>query len=119
MNESSLRSLLQSFQAGEVALDDALARLSPRRTAATSDSRIDLDRPRRCGFPEVVFCQGKTAAAVVEIFETLIEHGQEPLGTRVSPEQADALRQRFPEAIHNAIGRTVRVELHQVEKGPG
>ena len=86
-------------------------------TAITDSARVDLDRQRRCGFPEVVFCEGKTSDSVVEIFAALIEAGQEAFGTRATPEQAAAVRLRFPQAEHNPIARTIRVG--QVSNLPG
>ncbi|MSR56093.1 MAG: nickel pincer cofactor biosynthesis protein LarB [Planctomycetaceae bacterium] len=79
-------------------------------TAQTAAAQVDLDRVRRCGYPEVVFAPGKTGAAIVDIFRTLLAHGQRCLTTRVSPEQARELLAEFPQAIHNAVARTVRVE---------
>ena len=80
-------------------------------TAITESARVDLDRQRRCGFPEVIFCEGKTADSVTEIFGALVEAGQAAFGTRASQEQADAVRLRFPMAEHNSVARTIRVRI--------
>ena len=77
---------------------------SPQKNA-----HVDLDRARRCGFPEVIYSEGKTVDAVVAIMETLSAHGEHALATRVTAEQAEALRRRFPAAIYSPLGRTVRV----------
>ncbi len=78
-------------------------------TAALSDTRLDLDRARRCGFPEVIYAEGKSAATLVEIFHRLLQEQQACLATRVSPVQADTLKVEFPAAIHNELARTVRI----------
>jgi len=54
--------------------------MDPRDAAS-----VDLDRRRRCGFPEVVFGQGKTVDQLRHIFVKLIEHGEPVLAqmTRV------------------------------------
>jgi hypothetical protein len=88
--------------------DDHGQMMSPAPTAATSDAHVDLDRRRRCGFPEVVYCEGKSPESLVEIFEALDRSGQPYFGTRVSPAQAEAVRRRFPDAVYNSIARTVR-----------
>lgn len=80
-------------------------------TAITESARVDLDRQRRCGFPEVVFCDGKTEDSVTEIFGALVEAEQEAFGTRASQGQADAVRLRFPMAEHNSVARTIRVRV--------
>ena len=70
---------------------------------------MDLDRRRRCGFPEVVFAEGKTVAAMEKIFDALLRHGAEVLATRISPQQATELAPRFPAGRYNAVGRTFRI----------
>jgi NCAIR mutase (PurE)-related protein len=63
----------------------------------------------RCGFPEVVFGQGKTAAQIEAILRTLVQHGQGGLVTRLDPQAAAHLMTVFPEGEHNALGRTFRI----------
>lgn len=111
--ENDLLDLLGRLERGELTARDAAARIASANspmTVPTSDARLDLDRRRRCGYPEVVFAQGKTVAAVVEIFEALHAHGEDCFATRVSPEQGAALLARFPAAIHNRVASTVRME---------
>jgi NCAIR mutase (PurE)-related protein len=104
--------LMRGVVDGRMSVDDAADRLAAEmesHTFATTDARVDLDRGRRCGFPEVVYSEGKTVEAVVAIMEALSAHGEHAFATRVSAEQAEALRRQFPEAIHNPLGRTVRL----------
>lgn len=72
---------------------------------------VDLDRARRCGFPEVVYGQGKTVEAIQEIFATLLAAGHEALATRISPEQAIPLAVTFPHGRYNPVARTFRVSV--------
>jgi len=73
-------------------------------------ARVDVDRHDRCGFPEVIFGQGKTAPDVVTIAETLVARHGVLLVTRASAEQAAALAEAFPEARYHARSRCVTVE---------
>ncbi len=70
-----------------------------------------MDRQRRCGFPEVVFCEGKSPESVAEIFAALVVAGQEAFGTRASPEHAAAVQHRLPTAEYHPIARTIRVTV--------
>lgn len=85
--------------------------MSTPATVITDSARVDLDRKRRCGFPEVVFCEGKTPEAVADIFAALVEAGQQAFGTRATPEHAAAVQNRFPTAEYHAIARTIRVSV--------
>ena len=72
-------------------------------------AKVDLHRRIRCGFPEVVFGQGKTAAQIEAILKTLLDHEQGGLVTRLDPQAAAHLLTVFPDGEHNALGRTFRV----------
>src|SRR3990172_2220998 len=70
---------------------------------------VDLDRRRRCGFPEVVFGPGKSVEQLRKIVAALIQHGDPVLATRITPEQAAGLSAAFPESRYNEIARTFRL----------
>lgn len=107
--EAVLRQLIpQSTEPAESAPDDSPP---PPMTHQTADAAVDLDRQRRCGFPEVVFCEGKTPEAIADIFDALIAAGQDCLGTRVSTEQATYLEERFDGLTYNSVARTVRIDV--------
>lgn len=69
---------------------------------------IDLDRVHRCGFPEVVFGEGKTADAVVAAVTTLRQAHQNVLVTRVSPKQAEAVLISHTDIQHSTTARALR-----------
>jgi hypothetical protein len=69
-------------------------------------AKVDLHRQQRCGYAEVIFCEGKTCEAVVAIVRQLQAAGQPCLATRVSPEQAAVLAEHFPQAEQDRVGRT-------------
>ena len=76
--------------------------------AELASARVDLARLARCGYPEVIYSEGKTVESVVEIFGALSEAGQDCLATRVRADQAEALVARFPEAEWNRVANCVR-----------
>jgi NCAIR mutase (PurE)-related protein len=113
MTPDDLHSVLQDVQSGRLNVSAAASRITSARTARTDDASVDLDRARRCGFPEVVFAEGKSPEAVVGVFERLSACGQDCLATRVWPEQAAAVASRFPQAVYNEVGRTIRIEVSE------
>lgn len=84
-----------------------LATLSPSVTIDGAD--VDLERLKRCGFPEVIYGEGKPAALVVEILTRQQDSEQAGFATRVSEEQATAVLAAFPTARHNPVARTLSV----------
>jgi NCAIR mutase (PurE)-related protein len=104
---AELRQLLEAVRDGRVAPEEAARQilLRPYQDAGAF-AKVDLHRRVRCGFPEVIFGQGKSAAQIEAILRTLLEHDQGGLVTRVDPEVAAHLAAVFPAGEHNAVGRT-------------
>ncbi len=90
----------------------------PKTIADTGSAQVDLDRRRRCGFPEVVFAQGKTVEAMVGIFQSLLDEGEEVFATRLCAEHAGVLCERFPDARYNATAGTLRIRPQGAQTPP-
>ncbi len=61
---------------------------------------LDLDRTRRRGYPEAVYCPGKTPEQVGLIAAALREHGARTLFTRATAAHAAAVLAELPDALH-------------------
>ena len=80
--------------------------MDEQRTADLGFARLDLDRARRTGTPEVVYAAGKTPAQTVACLAALLEGGAAPAwATRVDDATAAAIRERWPDAIVDAEAR--------------
>jgi NCAIR mutase (PurE)-related protein len=110
MDSHELRSLLESVRSGELSPTDAVRKIRtvPFENAGGYAS-VDLHRGIRCGFPEVIFGQGKTAEQIEGILKVLLKHEQGGLVTRVEPETAAHLQAIFANGEHNPLGRTFRI----------
>jgi NCAIR mutase (PurE)-related protein len=109
MNTRELERLARKLLDGTLVLEEFVAAALRPLTADLDEAQIDLDRQRRCGYPEVVFGEGKSPATLEKIFDRLVSEGVDVLATRISAEQAAALVPKFPAARHNAVGRTLRI----------
>jgi NCAIR mutase (PurE)-related protein len=107
MNQHDLSKLAKLLLAGEISLEQFLHRSGG--IAPLGEAQVDLDRTRRCGFPEVVFAEGKTVEVMEKIFRSLMDHGADVLATRMLAEQAVGLKEKFPSARYNPVGRTFRI----------
>jgi pyridinium-3,5-biscarboxylic acid mononucleotide synthase len=70
-------------------------------------ARLDLHRDLRNGMPEVVFCQGKTSGQTVAILKRLWQYHERVMGTRASPEMAEAIQKEIPAAHYEPLSRLV------------
>ena len=67
---------------------------------------LDFERATRCGFPEVVFGEGKTVPWTLGVVQRLHDAEQTAFVTRVNAEQAAALRLAYPAGVHDVLART-------------
>ncbi len=121
MDSDSLKKMLEQLALGARSVDSVLDLVTAEinDVAETSDACVDLDRRRRCGFPEVVYGAGKTPESIVAIFHELRSAGQGCLVTRVNAEQAQAVQAAFSNAHYNAIARTVRLTADNAQTAAG
>jgi NCAIR mutase (PurE)-related protein len=106
MDPQPLRHVFEEVKAGRLDVDTALAGLEAPQVADLGFAHVDLHRRQRCGFPEVIFCEGKASDWVEAVVHKLVEAGQDCLATRVAPEQAEHLMRRFPQAEQDRMART-------------
>lgn len=74
---------------------------------------LDLDRQRRCGFPEVVYGQGKPPELIRKIIDQQQQAEQPSLVTRIDPATAAHLETAFEHAQFNRVARTLSVGVNQ------
>jgi pyridinium-3,5-biscarboxylic acid mononucleotide synthase len=84
--------------------------VSTHRTADLGFARLDLDRARRTGTPEVVYAAGKTPEQTVACLAALRDGGSAlAWATRVDDEAAAAVLERWPDAVVDTEARCVFV----------
>jgi len=111
--------LLEGFRAGTLSRDKVLHAFQAAPVMDLGFASVDTHRGLRKGFPEVIFAAGKTARQVVEIAARLFRVEERVLITRVSAEQAGALRKRFKQATYHNLARCVTVQKKPAPKRPG
>lgn len=109
MEIEKLKTLLEQVKDGKVAIDDALQSLRTLPFEDLGFSKVDHHRQLRTGFPEVIFCEGKTVAHVKQISEHILAAGHLLLATRATPDMYEAVKEIASEARYNTLGRTITV----------
>jgi NCAIR mutase (PurE)-related protein len=110
MHHDEVERLTTELLAGRISQAEFIATLTAPLTAELGDVTLDLDRRRRCGFPEVVFGQAKSVETLIRIFHRLIDERQPVLATRIEPEKAKALLREFPGGRYHEAARTFRID---------
>ena len=119
MNETQLTDLLDQVRTGRVTPATARRRLKSLAIHDLDFARVDGHRSLRKGFPEVVYCEGKTPAQVTAIAKKILQHNDNLLATRANQETYRAVKRAFPKAKYHAAARTITVVRKSLPKRPG
>ena len=107
MDHQLLAEILQSVADGQLAVADATEKLRHLSFEDIEFAHVDHHRSLRKGFPEVIFGQGKTAEQVLAIMDRITRQENILLVTRIDPEKADAVINRFPDAVYHPDARMI------------
>jgi NCAIR mutase (PurE)-related protein len=107
--DEPLRELCQAFLDGQLPGDHLLQRCLQLTSHASDEAHVDLHRASRCGFPEVIYAQGKSIGTLLEIVQAIHQRGQAVLATRLTDAQQTALLERYPQAVCHPVARTFRL----------
>jgi NCAIR mutase (PurE)-related protein len=119
MNEPKLTGLLRDVRAGRVPVATALRRLKSLAIHNLEFARVDGHRSLRKGFPEVIYCEGKSPAHVVKIAGTILQHNDNLLATRADRPTYRAVHRAFPRAQYHEAARAITVVRKPLPKRPG
>lgn len=117
MDADRLMKMLEDVKRGDTSVEEAIEQL---RTFPYDDigfAKLDMHRSIRVGFPEVVFCEGKTCDQAVKIVKRLADSHSKVLATRVSPEIAERLVSEIDGSVYHELARIVVVD-QEAEKSP-
>jgi hypothetical protein len=109
MDERDLKGLLERFRRGKLGADALLRELRGAPFAELEFAKVDHHRALRCGFPEVIYCRGKTPEQVGRIAREILKRDGELLATLATPEIHRRIRKAAPGARWHEAARCVTV----------
>lgn len=110
MEKRKIEQLLEGVKLGSISMQQALESLVSLPYEDVGFAKLDTHRSLRTGFPEVVFCQGKTAEQTVRIVSALTQNHDRIIATRITPEVAREVVATIPEATHYPVARMVVID---------
>lgn len=118
MDIDELKKILARVKSGDVPIEEAIERLRALPYDDLGCAKLDMHRAIRTGFPEVVFCQGKTAEQCVEIVQRLARHHKTVLATRVAPDIAARIAAVVKGCSYHETARLLVVDRQPRAKKP-
>jgi NCAIR mutase (PurE)-related protein len=110
MNIEELKLLLGNIKNGTLSIENGMEKLKYLPFQDLGHTKLDNHRELRQGYPEVIFCQGKTTEQVLNIVHSMIERGQNVLGTRANKEMYEAIQEVHPTAKYYELSRAITIK---------
>ncbi len=83
-------------------------------------ARLDLDRLRRRGFSEVIYCPGKDRGHLKKIIQALVRNRQDILLTKLEKNTFAYLKKAFPRLKYNSVAKlgyfSPRAKVHRKQE---
>ncbi len=119
MEPNKLKELLQQVKTGGCSVEQAMERLKILPFEDLGFARLDHHRHLRQGFPEVIFCEGKSIPQIEKIVSCILAMGCDLLATRCVPEVYQAVYKLDSRAVYNELGRTITIKQETRPKTGG
>ncbi len=114
MNVDDLKILLQKVREDKITIDDAVLNLKQLPFQDLGFAKIDHHRELRQGYPEIIYCSGKTTEHVVEIVKSMIERGSNILGTRATEEMYQEIKKFYQDVIYHPLAKTITIKQKEL-----
>jgi pyridinium-3,5-biscarboxylic acid mononucleotide synthase len=107
MDRDKIRDLLEKVRSGETGVADAMQSLKMLPFEDLGFARTDNHRALRTGYPEVVYCMGKTIGQICTIVERLSSRHKTIIASRATDEVYEAVKKVSPGAVYKKDARLI------------
>ncbi|MEW6727487.1 MAG: nickel pincer cofactor biosynthesis protein LarB [Bacillota bacterium] len=119
MDVKSLKALLAGVAEGRIDVAEAVRALRDLPYENLGYARLDHHRALRTGFPEVIFCQGKTPSQVAQIFARLAAKSPVVLATRAGEQVFACVKRAVAGAKYHPAARCITLQKEPAETPAG
>ena len=107
MRPEDLMEVLDSYKEGSLGKEDALAKLKDLPFKDLKYACLDNHRTLRVGYPEVIYCSGKSNEQLRGIISYFLEQDARILGTRASEEQFNYVKDLSDRLQYDPMARII------------
>jgi len=115
MTGKELEKLLKEVSDGKKNVEDAMEILRTFPYTDLGFAKIDHHREIRTGYPEIIYCSGKSAGQVKEIFRVMSQKENNIIGTRATVEMYEVVKGLFPDAVYYSEARIISLQKKKPE----
>jgi NCAIR mutase (PurE)-related protein len=110
MNIKEVENLLKDVKNGQTTIEEALDVLKNFPYTDLGFARIDHHREMRTGYPEIIYCAGKSVDQVKEIMKVMSEKENNIIGTRANQGMFDEVKKILPDAVYYPMARIISIQ---------
>ena len=109
-----LRDLLEKIKDNKLSIDDALEKLKNLPYEDIGYANIDHHREIRNGYPEVIYCEGKSDEHILGIIERMMVKGSNILGTRCRKETFEKIKEVYPNCEYEELSKVLKIQNNEI-----
>jgi len=109
----NIKEILINLKNKQISVEEAYAQLKNLPYEDLGFAKIDHHRSMRKGFPEVIYCQGKTPGQIAKIAKKLAKKKQNVLATRADKKAFLAVKKSLKKAKYHEEARIVSLKRKQ------
>jgi NCAIR mutase (PurE)-related protein len=113
MNKDDIIKLFEAVKNSEIEIEEAMKKIEYLPYSDLGFANIDSHREIRVGYPEVIYCAGKTVEQVKSIVRFMMTKDSNIVATRASEEMYHAVKEICKEAVYNHLGRIITVRKRE------
>ncbi|WP_027702988.1 nickel pincer cofactor biosynthesis protein LarB [Metaclostridioides mangenotii] len=110
-----LKKLLEEVKNDKLDIDSALNELKNLPYEDLGYANVDHHREIRNGYPEVIYCEGKTDEHILGIVDKMYKKDSNVLGTRCREETFLKLKNIYSKAQYDKLSNTLMIQKHHIE----
>ncbi|MBP2653621.1 MAG: 1-(5-phosphoribosyl)-5-amino-4-imidazole-carboxylate carboxylase [Firmicutes bacterium] len=113
MNKADIRNLLQKVKNNEIEVEAAMGIIEDLPYKDLGFAKIDNHREIRVGYPEIIYCEGKTVEQVKGIIQFMLTKDNNILATCANEKMYEAVRNICADTQYNVLGRTITIRKRE------
>ena len=115
-----LKKILEDVKNNELDIDSALEILKDLPYEDLGYAHIDHHRSIRNGYPEVIYCKGKSDEHILGIIDRMNKKNTNILGTRCRKETFEKIIKIYPNAEYEELSQILKIKNEEIkEQGQG
>ena len=115
MNSKEMENFLKNIKNGDISIKDGMDKLKDLSYSDLGFAKIDNHRELRVGYPEVIYCEGKTVEQIKGIVSLMLTKDINILGTRATRVMYEGVKEICGDAQYNELARTIVIKRKEVE----